>query len=678
MKSELFGRLRNTILPSNKGLMPVYEAVVNSIEAIEELNKITPKPLSNYHINVEVIREEQLGLALKTGPHPEGEIWGFKITDNGVGFTDENWNSFNTLDSLLKAEKGCRGIGRLMWLKAFNTATIDSNYYQDGKVKNRLFSFSVDKEVLEQAPRIVDEMPISTTVSLEGFKQQFAVASHKTLDKIAAGLLEHCLWYFIRSEDVPKIRVVDNDNIINLSELFVDHMDASTLKESVIIMEQHFEITHVKIRIARNKLHTLGYCASGRLVKEENLIGKIPGLYREISDGNGQFSYMAYLTGQYLDEKVTNERLNFNIYEKTEDLFVDTEISYSDIREAIYPLVKKFLADSLEEVLREGKERVEEFVSNKAPKYRPLLKHIPKERLVVDPGISEKELEMHLHKETFEIEQDILKEGHDLLQEVSSYDEYSAQLKRYLERVTDLKQSDLANYVAHRRVVIDLLNYAITRQTNGEFVREEVIHDLIVPMRVTSEDTEYHRQNLWLLDERLAFHHFLASDKSISSNPTTNSDSMKQPDIATMRVFENPLLFGEQRQQQASITVVEIKRPMRNDFVAGESVEKDPVRQSLNYLRRLREGACTVKGRPIPNADKIPGFIYILADFTEHLIDCCKMHQLQKTVDGMGYFGYHRDEDYNAYIQVISFDGLVESAKERNRAFFDQLGLPTR
>ena len=42
----------------------------------------------------------------------------------------------------------------------------------------------------------------------------------------------------------------------------------------------------------------------------------------------------------------------------------------------------------------------------------------------------------------------------------------------------------------------------------------------------------------------------------------------------------------------------------------------------------------------------------------------------------MGYFGYHRDEAYNAYIQVISFDGLVSSAKERNRAFFDKLGLP--
>ena len=41
----------------------------------------------------------------------------------------------------------------------------------------------------------------------------------------------------------------------------------------------------------------------------------------------------------------------------------------------------------------------------------------------------------------------------------------------------------------------------------------------------------------------------------------------------------------------------------------------------------------------------------------------------------MGYFGFN--QNYNAYIEVFSFDRLLNSAKERNRAFFDKLGLPT-
>lgn len=41
----------------------------------------------------------------------------------------------------------------------------------------------------------------------------------------------------------------------------------------------------------------------------------------------------------------------------------------------------------------------------------------------------------------------------------------------------------------------------------------------------------------------------------------------------------------------------------------------------------------------------------------------------------MGYFGFHKA--YKTYIEVISFDRLVILAKERNRAFFDKLGLPS-
>lgn len=241
-----------------------------------------------------------------------------------------------------------------------------------------------------------------------------------------------------------------------------------------------------------------------------------------------------------------------------------------------------------------------------------------------------------------------------------------------------MKQSDLVNYVMHRRVVIDLLASAIKHNDEGKFSKEDLIHELIVPMRFTSDDHEFKRQNLWLVDERLAFHHYLASDKPLSSNPTTSDSSGKEPDIASLRIFDNPMLVGESQAQQASISIVEIKRPMRKDFKAGEDEEKDPILQSLGYLRRLRKGAATREGRPIPNAEKIPGYLYIIADFTTHLQTCCRLHQLQRTADGLGYFGYHRDEEFNAYIQVVSFDGLVVAATEKNRAFFDQLGLPSK
>jgi hypothetical protein len=112
---------------------------------------------------------------------------------------------------------------------------------------------------------------------------------------------------------------------------------------------------------------------------------------------------------------------------------------------------------------------------------------------------------------------------------------------------------------------------------------------------------------------------------------------------------------------------------MRNDVAAGE--DKDPIEQCLNYLQRIREGGVTtVRGRPIPGADKIPAFCYIIADLTQSLVKRCRMHQLNPTDDGMGFFGYHGP--FNAYIEVISFDRLLRVANQRNRAFFDVIGLP--
>ena len=199
--------------------MPVFEAVINSIESIEDRSLIEQQSLSNYYIRLEIERVEQLDFGPKPGARPEGEITGFRIIDNGVGFTDENWESFRTLDSLHKLEKGCKGIGRLMWLKAFKNATVNSTYQENGETKRRSFTFDAMNEVSECAVDCLESTENSTVVRLERFEKRFASATNKTSEKIASGLLEHCLWYFIRAEGVPKITVYDDANHIDLFEL---------------------------------------------------------------------------------------------------------------------------------------------------------------------------------------------------------------------------------------------------------------------------------------------------------------------------------------------------------------------------------------------------------------------------------------------------------------------------
>ena len=73
------------------------------------------------------------------------------------------------------------------------------------------------------------------------------------------------------------------------------------------------------------------------------------------------------------------------------------------------------MSESLQENIEAGKSRLEKFVAQKAPRYRPILSRIPDEELVVDANISDKDLDLHLHKHLAKLERDILEKGHEIM-----------------------------------------------------------------------------------------------------------------------------------------------------------------------------------------------------------------------------------------------------------------------
>ena len=172
MNTFLAGRLRNTPLPRNHGLMPLFEAVVNSIQAVASV-----MPSADVgEIVVEIERSTQQALQLegtgRRGAPPQEAIIGFRVRDNGCGFDDSNLRSFETLDSDFKASDGCRGVGRLLWLKAFDSVEINSNFVgPDKKLLNRSFTFTAAKGVdgLKVVPS--SSTTRQTEVHLRGFKK---------------------------------------------------------------------------------------------------------------------------------------------------------------------------------------------------------------------------------------------------------------------------------------------------------------------------------------------------------------------------------------------------------------------------------------------------------------------------------------------------------------------------
>jgi hypothetical protein len=679
IQTNLHGRLRNTSLPASSGLLPVFEAVSNAIHAIEDAGI----PSQQGRITVQINRSPQSTLALdhgskRPGPDARGDIVGFTIIDNGVGFNDANMESFRTLDSEYKASRGGRGVGRLLWLKAFDRAELESVYIADDSVRmKRAFSFDAKQGVSEPTVTEAKDAPQGTQIRLKGFAKRFREPAPKTAKAIAKNLFEHCLWYFVRPGGAPSILIADEEETLDLNSVYDEHMVAAATTESIQVKGSRFDLIHIKLSASSARGHNIAFCAANRLVTQESLKGRIPGLFGTLRDADTTFVYECYVSSPLLDERVRSERTSFDIEEEPLEIFASAEVSQKEIREAVIGRATVFLSDYLKEKHRLSKERVDNFVSRRAPRYRPILAHIPEEQLVVDPEISDKDLDLVLHKHLAELESKLLSDGHDVMhpQPEESFPDYRARLDAYLQTAADIKRSDLANYVSHRRVIIDLLDAAIRKRPDGTYAREDLIHTLIMPMRTDSNGSHFETCNLWLIDERLAFHDYMASDKPLGSLPITGATDGTEPDIVALNVFDNPMLVADGANlPPAALIVVELKRPMRNDAAQGE--EKDPIEQALGYLDRIRQGRVqTANGRLIPGSDQIPGFCYVLCDLTPTVVQRCKIHDAIRTSDGLGYFFYNKT--YGAYVEVLSFDRLVNMAKERNKAFFDKLGLPT-
>ncbi|QWA09935.1 hypothetical protein GTU79_21945 [Sodalis ligni] len=115
----------------------------------------------------------------------------------------------------------------------------------------------------------------------------------------------------------------------------------------------------------------------------------------------------------------------------------------SDIRNAVITSAMRYLNEYLKVSQAAGRARIERFVSQRAPRYRPILKRMDETKLTIPPEISDKDLDLLLHKQLAELENDILSEGQEVMNfgKSESPDRYKARLSSYLEKVDDIKKS---------------------------------------------------------------------------------------------------------------------------------------------------------------------------------------------------------------------------------------------
>lgn len=664
-------RIVRDIKSKTTSLTPVIEAVCNSIDAIGSER-------TDGTIDIIVKRNGQQSLELEPNQNTLSDIVSIDIIDNGVGFTEENKDSFDTYRSGFKMSKGGKGFGRFMYLKYFSHVSVESIYLEDGKYKQRSFVFGHADEIIEHEK--IEDVDYNDSIHTGTILHLTSIKSpdfDKGLEVIARKLVERLLVFFVTGGNTtPQITIKEEDgsNAIVLNNYIGGNSDIQQIgaDEKITIhgYEKDWQFL-IKIYKIYYSAITNKICltANMREVIDSPIHYYVPEFKEtmfEITENGTQKNYMikAYVQGDYLDDNVTIERDTFN-FGKEDDIYSD--LSEKQIMKEVSSVVKQYFSEDIEKRYNDKKQKVEHYVYSSAPWNKTLLKEVDMEAIPI--GISDFDLEMRFQKLKFEKEQKAritLKEIQD--KQSSEQDETNTiedEVNDVLKNITDTSKNDLAHYVYQRKRIIDLFDDLRKRLENGKAHKESEMHNLIFPMIKDDRQVEYEDHNLWLLDERFNFTQYIASDEVISKV------DHKEPDLAIF--YESGLFYRNGENSMTSpIAIVEFKRPKRTNYPDNEN----PITQALRYAGKILAGRYEMpKGMEEIIVDKnvTPVYIYIVCDIVPKITEFAGFAGLSISPDKQGFFGYNRD--YNAYIEIKSFKKVIDDAKMRNQIFFKKLGL---
>ncbi|MFM7856951.1 MAG: hypothetical protein ACKO96_34765 [Flammeovirgaceae bacterium] len=82
-----------------------------------------------------------------------------------------------------------------------------------------------------------------------------------------------------------------------------------------------------------------------------------------------------------------------------------------------------------------------------------------------------------------------------------------------------------------------------------------------------------------------------------------------------------------------------------------------------------------VKGKINEKRLNTPIYTYIICDLTKNLRKSANDAGYKPLPDNDGFFFFN--DNYNLYVEIISFDKLIRDSKQRNKVLFEKLNLPT-
>lgn len=659
-------------------LLPLQEVVVNSIQSIEDRGSGNPGK-----IVVEIIRKNEPTLDFQNEIEPEyNPIIGFTIRDNGIGFTDNRFEAFRTPYTDFGAKKhGCKGIGRYTVLACFGSMDVKSYYQNESNINCRMLRFDNGNGLQKINNDGTNHLPeeIYTHVKLNSYKQPYLRYIEKNKiekDFICEGLIQHCMLYFIKGVAPVIIVKEENEDIKEgtiLNDIYKTVIKVEKIENNVEIpsIESKFSLNYIK-NYNGVQSHSLHLCANNRQVGNKQTLTKYIPSFKELYDDEDQKYHLSlYVTGDFLDEKAHPQRNSFSIPDKDEKLTEFDSISLEGLFKGLAEKVRSTYSDHIIEAEKEKSERIREYILNKEKprlRYNHLLK-IENAFEEIPINATDEALEAKLHELSFKLEQK-RERAFDKIFKKKKYDkeEFGNIIHNVLKEEAAFSKDKLADLMVKRKSIIKLFKKYLEWRNDDNYMLEEDLHNIIFTMGADSQSQPYEYHNLWLLDERLAFHSYTASDKQLRSNPKLESDSQKEPDLF---VYNIACAYSDNPDKINSLVLFEFKRPGR-DMDTAEDRKLD--NQLEGYFQNLSKAkAKNSKGRFVNIQKETPKFGYIVCDLNQALIDYnTDWNGFKKTPNNTLY---KVNSELNLYYEVIDYNDLVDFAEKRHEVFFRALGI---
>lgn len=660
MRGDIVNRVKRLPKPAQaaEALQPVFEAVSNSLHAVEDA----------FHDDYQ--NRGEIAVSIISAQADSGiEII---VADNGIGLGPVRFEAFCTTDTDNKIERGGKGVGRLLWLDAFEHISVVSIFADQGKSYRRAFKFRLDMrdqitdETLEE---IAESAPTGTVVTFKGLRDNAYKAKFPSQPAtIVKHFGSHFFADFILGRS-PRVVVDIDGNATTFPEeiqnlKIEDRGTAAIETEDFGPLNLASFICHKAASANFDGLHQMHLVANGRTVTTRKIDGLV---------GIGRFGpgddrvYHGCVTGGFLDERVNQERTQFNFDESVVEQIV-RECSEHVRSNAIHAEINEFDAQRLGTM----REFVHEYPSFGFEEAEALLSRTPKNAVKAEQFAQALiPIRIRRDKDRNTTIQSIvakISEGHDFPAD------FAAAVKQAANEIKAEEQRQLTEYVMRRKAVLDVLEVLIRRireRGNGaqDFHLESTLHQFICPMKLRGDDptkVERSDHDLWVIDERLTFTRYFASDMPFTRILEGDS-STQRPDLLIYDRLHG--LGAEGDDPLKRVLLVEFKQPGRKDYEERYS----PMNQISEYITRLRNGEIEdFRNSRVRVADDCIFYCYVVADIVGKL----EVHTngWRTTSNGRGRI-QELGGKFRGMVEIIEWADLISDARLRNHAFIHAAGL---